>query len=56
MMENASIKEFTKNRDTELVAAFHLFNQYTQRLEEATISSKVGLKRLTEKWHIRIDV
>ncbi|MCK6467229.1 MAG: ATP-binding protein [Candidatus Brocadia sinica] len=35
MMENASIKEFTKNRDTELVAAFHLFNQYTQRLEEA---------------------
>lgn len=34
-MENASIKEFTKNRDTELVAAFHLFNQYTQRLEEA---------------------
>jgi PAS domain S-box-containing protein len=35
MMENTSIKEFAKNRDTELVAAFHLFNQYTLRLEEA---------------------
>ncbi|MFN3531387.1 MAG: two-component system sensor histidine kinase NtrB [Candidatus Brocadia sp.] len=35
MTENTSVKEFTKNRETELVAVFHLFNQYTQRLEEA---------------------
>ncbi|NUO07130.1 MAG: PAS domain-containing protein [Candidatus Brocadia sp.] len=35
MMGNTSIKEFTNNWDTELVAAFQLFNQYTQRLEEA---------------------
>lgn len=35
MTEDISVKEFTKNRDTELVAAFHLFNQYTSRLEEA---------------------
>ena len=35
MMENAPITKFTNNWDTELAAAFHLFNQYTQRLEEA---------------------
>lgn len=35
MEKNLSLKEFTNNWDTELAAAFHLFNQYTQRLEEA---------------------
>lgn len=35
MRDTSSVKEFTKNRDTELVAAFHVFNQYTQRLEES---------------------
>lgn len=34
-MESTSIKEFTQNCGTELAAAFHLFNQYTQRLEES---------------------
>ncbi len=35
MTENVFAKDFSKNRDVDLVAAFHLFNQYTQRLEEA---------------------
>lgn len=35
MTEDTSVKKFTKNRDVELIGAFHLFNQYTRRLEEA---------------------
>ncbi|MDQ1272825.1 MAG: two-component system, NtrC family, sensor histidine kinase HydH [Planctomycetota bacterium] len=35
MIENASINTFTKSWDTELADAFHIFNNYTQRLEES---------------------
>ena len=35
MIENASINTFTKSWDTELTDAFHIFNNYTQRLEES---------------------
>src|SRR3990172_7908098 len=35
MMENITINEFKKNYGTELASAFHLFNEYTQRLEES---------------------
>lgn len=34
-MENAAISEFKKNWGTELATAFHLFNEYTLRLEES---------------------
>ncbi len=34
-MNSPSLNELRENWDTELNAAFHLFNQYTQRLEEA---------------------
>ena len=35
MMENTTISEFKNNWGTELASAFHLFNEYTQRLEES---------------------
>src|SRR3990172_6259801 len=35
MMENTTISEFKKNWGTELASAFHLFNEYTLRLEES---------------------
>ncbi|MBE7444447.1 MAG: PAS domain-containing protein [Planctomycetia bacterium] len=35
MIENMSKNTFAKNWDTELADAFHIFNQYTQRLEES---------------------
>jgi len=34
-MENTTISEFKKNWGTELASAFHLFNEYTLRLEES---------------------
>src|SRR3990172_9086668 len=35
MMGNTTISEFKKNCGTELASAFHLFNEYTLRLEES---------------------
>ncbi len=46
MRDNTSVKELTKSRDTELVAAFHVFNQYTQRLEEAYNQLQTRVKEI----------
>lgn len=35
MIENPSINKLTMKWDTDLTAAFHIFNQYTRRLEES---------------------
>lgn len=48
-MENTTIQENTKNCGTELVAAFHEFNQYTRRLEEAYNKLQCRVKEIDKE-------